>query len=96
MIFSNGVRREDDTAGNARGSVFRIVVIFFLLAGLCVEGYYIFVLRDTMEKQAEELKNISIRLQSLNNERTNLREELSSIKKSTSDNGDDHGNTADR
>jgi hypothetical protein len=96
MISSNEARREDDTVGNARGSVFRIVVIFLLLAGLCVEGYYIFVLRDTMEKQAEELKNISIQLQSLNNERINLREELSSIKKSTNDNGEDHGNTADR
>jgi hypothetical protein len=96
MIFPNEVRREDDTVGNARGSVFRIVVIFFLLAGLCFEGYYIFVLRAKIEKQAEELKNISIQLQSLNNERINLREELSSIKKSTNDHGDDHGNTADR
>ncbi len=96
MIFSNETVREHETVGKVRGNVFRIFIIFFLLAALCIEGYYILVLRDTIEKQTDDLKNISIQLQSLQNERINLHEELSSIKKSTGDNGDDHGNTAGR
>ncbi len=96
MIFPNKAAREHETLGNARGNLFRSLIIFFLLAALCIEGYYIFVLRDTIEKQTDDLKNISIQMQSLKNERIKLHEELSSIKKSTGDKGDDHGNTPRR
>ncbi len=96
MIFSNETGREHETVGNVRMNLFKIFIVFFLLAALCIEGYYILVLRDTIEKQKDDLKNISIQLQSLKSERINLHEELSSIKKATGDNGDDHGNTARR
>lgn len=72
----------------------RFLVILFLTAAVLVEGYYIFVLRDTIDKQTEDLKNISMQLQSLKNERAGLHEELSSIKKLAGDDKD--GNTPDR
>jgi methylthioribose-1-phosphate isomerase len=61
---------------------------------VAVEGYYIVVLRDKIERQTEELKNISIQLQSSRNESTDLSEELSSMKKIAGEKN--NGNTADR
>ncbi len=72
---------------------FKLLFVFLLAAAVVVEGYYIFVLRDKIERQSEELRSISIRLQSSKNESTDLREELSSMKKMAGEGKD--GNTAD-
>jgi hypothetical protein len=74
--------------------VLRLIIVLALLAALLFEGYYIFVLRETIDSRNEELKNISVRLQSLKSERDELQEELSSIKKTTGENRD--GNTPER
>ncbi len=72
----------------------RTIVVLILLAAVCLEGYYIFILRDKMETQTEEMKNISIQLQLLKQEKENLREELSSIKKLAGE--DRNGHTTER
>jgi Tfp pilus assembly protein PilO len=71
----------------------RLLLVFLLMAAVAVEGYYIFVLREKIEKQTEELRTISIKLQSSKNESTDLREELSSMEKKAGEGKD--GNTAD-
>ncbi|HSB30710.1 MAG TPA: hypothetical protein VLD55_03825 [Candidatus Sulfobium mesophilum] len=70
-----------------------IFLLLILIAALAAEGYYIFVLRDKIEKQTEELRDISIQLQSSKNESADLREELSSIKKMAGERKD--GDTAE-
>ncbi|MBI5640655.1 MAG: hypothetical protein HZA17_09540 [Nitrospirae bacterium] len=72
----------------------RLFLLFILIAAVLLEGYYILALQSTIEKQSEELNNISIQLQSLKHERTSLNEELSSLKKSAEE--DNHGNTTER
>jgi hypothetical protein len=99
VILSHRVSAGNVTSGQRgllRRNVLGLFLIFFLVTAVCMEAYAIFVLRDTIEKQADELKNISIQLQSMKTERVNLHEELSSIKKSTSNNGDDDGKTQHR
>jgi hypothetical protein len=64
-----------------------------MIAAVAVEGYYIGVLRDRIERQSEELRNISIRLQLSKDETADLRAELSSVKKTAGERKD--GNTFD-
>jgi hypothetical protein len=71
----------------------KLLLVLLLMAVVALEGYYIFVLQDKVERQSEELRNISIKLQSSKNESADLREELSSIKKMAGEGKD--GNTAD-
>ena len=71
----------------------KLLLVLVLVAAVAVEGYYIFVLRDKIERQTEELRTITIQLQSSKNESTDLREELSSTKKMAGEGKD--GNTAD-
>jgi Tfp pilus assembly protein PilO len=71
----------------------RLLLVLLLMAAVAFEGYYIFVLRDKIERQTEELRTISIQLQSSKNESTDLREELSSIKKMAGEGKE--ANTAD-
>ena len=73
--------------------VLRLLLVLLLMAVVAAEGYYILVLQDKVDRQTEELRNISIKLQSSKNESTDLREELSSIKKMAGEGKD--GNTAD-
>lgn len=72
----------------------RYIVIAVLLATLCFEGYYIFLLRSTIQKQTEDLRNISVQLQLLKSERETLSEEISSAKKLAGENN--NGNTDQR
>lgn len=72
----------------------RYLVVGALLAALCFEGYYIFLLRKTIRKQTEDLRNISVQLQLLKSERETLHEEISSAKKHTGEKDD--GNTGQR
>jgi hypothetical protein len=77
-----------------RGMMLRLLLAALVITIVAVEGYYIVVLRDKIERQTEELKNISIQLQSSRNESTDLSEELSSMKKMAGEKN--NGNTADR
>ncbi len=63
-------------------TVLRLLLMFGLVVAVLLEGYYIFELRYRMGNREEELKTISMQLQSLRNERDALQEELSSMKKS--------------
>ena len=65
-----------------------------LLALVCLEGYYIMVLRDTVQKQAENLRNNSVQLQLLRSERDSLNEEISSVRRQAEEGP--HGNTIKR
>lgn len=69
------------------------MLVGVLILAVLAEGYYIFALRDKMEKQEEELRTISQQLQSLKSERTNLHEELSTITKAGEK---EHGNADQR
>ena len=84
--------------GSRAGSVglhllIRFLIVALLAAAVAVEAYYISVLRDTIDRQTEELRNLSMQLQSSKNESTDLREELSSVKKLAGEKKD--GNTTD-
>ncbi|MHB8880714.1 MAG: hypothetical protein ACYC69_04280 [Thermodesulfovibrionales bacterium] len=59
-----------------------------LFMAVLAEGYYIFSLRDIIERQSDELKNTSLQLESLRNASSSLREELDSIKKMAGDRKD--------
>ncbi len=85
---SSGWRSSDGTR-----LVLRLLLILLLVAAVAAEGYYILLLRDKVDKQTEELRNISIKLQSSKDESADLREELSSIKKLAGERKD--GNTAE-
>ncbi len=87
---------EESVPGNPSGwrsAAVNITFLLILIAAVAAEGYYIFVLRDKIEKQTDDLRNISIQLQSSRNESADLREELSSIKKLAGERND--GNTAE-
>jgi Tfp pilus assembly protein PilO len=71
----------------------RLLLVILLISAVAVEGYYIFVLRDKIERQTEDLRNISIQLQSSKSQSADLREELSSMKKMAGERKD--GNTVD-
>ena len=72
----------------------RYLVMVALLAVACLEGYYIFVLSDTIQRQAEDLRNISTQLQLLKSERETLNEEIFSAKKRAGE--EDHGTAFQR
>jgi len=71
----------------------KLFLIFLLVLSVIVEGYYIYLLQDKIEKRNDELKNISIQLQFLKNEREDLKATLSSTQKA-GDTG--HGHTSER
>jgi hypothetical protein len=71
----------------------KLFLIFLLVVSVIVEGYYIYLLQDKIEKRNDELKNISVQLQFLKNEREDLKATLSSAKK-TGEAG--NGNTPER
>lgn len=79
---------------NAAGSTVRYLIVAALLAALCLEGYYIVMLRATIKKQTEDLRNISVQLQLLRSERETLSEEISAARKQAGENND--GNTTQR
>lgn len=83
---------EDKNTGQLTLERFRalipIVLSIALVAAVFAEGYYIFALRNIIEKQSEDLKNTSMQLQSLKNARSSLQEELDSIKKIAGDGKD--------
>lgn len=84
--------REDKNRGQLSlerlRALIRILLGIALVVAVFAEGYYIFGLRDIIEKQSEELKNTSMQLQSLRNTRSSLQEELDSIKKMAGDRKD--------
>jgi len=67
----------------------KLFLIFLLVASVLVEGYYIYQLQKKIDKRNDELKNISIQLQFLKNEREDLKATLSSTQK-TGDTVDGH------
>jgi hypothetical protein len=72
----------------------RYLAIAALLAAVCLEGYYIMVLRDTIHRQTEDLRSISVQLQLLKSERDSLSEEISSARKQAEEGN--YGNTIKR
>lgn len=79
---------------NADRAPLKQFLIFLLIVLIIVEGYYIYLLKDRIEKQDDELKDISVQLQFLKNEREDLKASLSSANKTTGDSG--NGNTTER
>jgi hypothetical protein len=67
----------------------RWLLIFLLIVAVLAEGYYIYLLRDKIDKRNDELKNLSIQLQLFKTEREALKENLSSAKK-TGDAGNEN------
>jgi hypothetical protein len=76
-------KEECPTGGGGRsrrGKAFRFFALGFLLSLVVCETYYTFLLRERFSIRSDELKSISLQLQSLKNERAELHDELSSIK----------------
>lgn len=78
----------------SKQAILRAVLICLLVAVIGIEGYYIYVLRDIIEKQSEELNHTSMQIQALRHERITLEDELQLIKKKAGE--DTNGNTAQR
>ena len=72
----------------------RYLAVGVLVAVVCLEGYYIMVLRDTIQRQTEDLRNISVQLQLLKRERDSLNEDISSARNRAEER--DHGDTVKR
>lgn len=72
----------------------RYLAVGVLVAVVCLEGYYIMVLRDTIQKQNEDLRNISVQLQLLKSEQDSLNEEISSARNQAEERDD--GDTVKR
>ena len=70
------------------------LLIFLLIVSIIVEGYYIYLLRDKIGKRDDELKDFSVQLQFLKNEREELKASLSSANKTSGD--PDNGTTTER
>jgi hypothetical protein len=64
-----------------KGRGHRLFLICLLSVAVIAEGYYMYLLQDKIEKRNDELKNISVQLQFLKNERAELKETLSSAQK---------------
>lgn len=77
------------TLGRVRQVMRKYLAITILLAAICLEGYYISLLSDTLQKQAEDLRSISAQLQLLKSERESLNEEILSARKRAGE--EDHG-----
>jgi len=87
--LAQNAREKNSIRDLNKARVFKLFLIFLLVLSVIAEGYYIYLLKDTIEKRNDELKNISIQLQFLKNEREDLKETLSSTQK-TGDAGDGH------
>ncbi|MBI5100543.1 MAG: hypothetical protein HZB33_01715 [Nitrospirae bacterium] len=72
------------TSERARAFARNVLGTLLVLAVLA-EGYYIFKLRDMIDKQSDELRGASMQLQSLKNAQSSLREELESARKKSGD-----------
>lgn len=72
----------------------RLFMIVLLVVAVIVEGYYIHLLQDRIEKQTDELKNITVRLLLLKSEEEDLKARLSAAQKTEGDPGS--GNTTER
>ena len=72
----------------------RYLAVVVLVAVVCLEGYYIMVLRDTIQQQNEDLRNISVQLQLLKSEQDSLNEEISSVRNQAEERN--HGDTVKR
>lgn len=75
-------------------AVLPALLVFILIVAVGIEGYYIYVLRDRIEQQSEELNHTSMQIQALRHERISLEDELQLIKKTAGER--DNGNTAQR
>jgi len=71
-----------------------VLLVLALVLVVSVEGYYIFALRDIIEKQSEELKQTSMQIQNLRHERSSLEEELHMIKNNAGEK--ENGNSPER
>ena len=74
-------RHENAFTVLAKNKGIRFLLVLFLVAAVIIEGYYIFMLQDRIEKRNDELKNISVQLQLLKNEGADLKSKLSSTNK---------------
>ena len=72
----------------------RYLAVGVLVAVVCLEGYYIMVLRDRIQRQTEDLRNISVQLQLLKSEQDSLNEEISSVRNQAEEGG--HGDNVKR
>ncbi len=72
----------------------KLFLLFLLVAGIAAEAYYVVILRGEVARQDEDLRKMSVQLQTLKNRRNSLGEELSSIKKINGDKN--NGNAPDR
>jgi predicted Holliday junction resolvase-like endonuclease len=70
---------------------FRQLLVFILTIFILGEGYYIYRLQEKIRMRNDELKNISVQLQHLKQEREDLKFQLSARKT-----GEDDGNTIKR
>ncbi len=87
-------KETEETRREGRQIIGRYLAIAALLAAVCLEGYYIMVLRDTIQRQTEDLRSISVQLQLLKGERDSLSEEISSARKQVEEGN--YGNTIKR
>ena len=92
MTESAGKKNAD--CGPLKNRRVKWFLIFLLVVSIIAEGYYIHLLKDKIEKRDDELKDISVQLQFLKNEREELKASLSSANKTTGDPG--NGNTTER
>lgn len=67
----------------------RILLLVFLLVAVALEGYYIIVLREQNRSTNEVLGEISGQLQSLKQERDELKAEISALKEQSGEKEDD-------
>lgn len=87
------MREKISHANLDKGRAIKFLLVFLLIVSVILEGYYIYALHDKIEKRNDELKNISVQLQFLKNERDELKATLNSAQTA----GDiSHGNTPER
>ncbi len=91
MIYLHATGITDESSRAPRTIGLKVFFIVALIAAVVGEGYYIFIMMEKVHNQEEELRNISIRLQTLKSERANLADELSTIKRYAGEKKD--GNT---
>ena len=94
MLMNFESRGTKEIPRDVRQIIGRYLAVAVLLAVVCLEGYYIMVLRDTIRRQVEDLRNISVQLQLLKGEQDNLNEEISSVRRGAEEGT--HGNTIKR
>jgi predicted Holliday junction resolvase-like endonuclease len=76
------------------GPILKYLIVAALAVIVLFEGYYIFMLREKISRQTEDLKDISVQLQLLKRERDVLNEEVSSARKKAGE--DNNGDTVQR